>query len=204
MSGKQWGRGSRLSWTPGSVLCVLIEAVPLLVVVALALSFSLIPARALGVAVDGTVHDGIDDADFMAGVVGSASASSRDDRVMSSLAAAGLNASYASLENAVDPGEAGRKAVRDFAHRQVSVIVVLGLSTRSDEDGWDDVLRIARRADIPVVLVDPADLPTDSVLYACVLRLVSSEASDTLADAVQDAANSRSPGGVIDVTVGKA
>uniref|UniRef100_UPI0028DC2BED hypothetical protein n=1 Tax=uncultured Bifidobacterium sp. TaxID=165187 RepID=UPI0028DC2BED len=168
------------------------------------LSFSLIPARALGVAADGTVHDGIDDADFMAGVVGSASASSRDDQVMSSLTDAGLNASYASLENAADPDEAGRKAVRDFAHRQVSVIVVLGLSARSDEGGWDDALSIARRADVPVVLVDPSSLPKDPVLYACVLRVVSSGFSDTLADAVRDAANSRSPGGVIDVTEGTA
>lgn len=194
------GRSARRI-TVGSVLRVLAEAVPLLVVVALALSFALLPMRALGVAADDTVHDGIDDSDFMAGVVGSGSDASRDRQVMESLASSGVNASYASTEAVADPQAAGRKAVRDFAHRQVSVILLLGPSAGSDGYGWEDALRIARRADVPVALIDPVSVPADSTLYACILHLVSSGASDTLADAVEDVANSRSPGGTIDVTV---
>lgn len=79
--------------------------------------------------------------------------------ILSSAESRGINLMY---ENAVQKRENQIAAIRSFIAYQVDVIVFSPIV----EDGWDNVLAEAKKADIPVILVDRRVSTTDDSLYA--------------------------------------
>ena len=93
-----------------------------------------------------------------------------DELVMRSLATKEFKASYTGVQQySADPQRAAdfaRKAVRDAVSRHPKVIVISGLTFHDDESQWNTALANARNAGIPVVLLNPADVPGDTKLFA--------------------------------------
>lgn len=172
------------------------------VVVSMSLTGCAAQRRALGVAGDDTAYDSIDDADLMVGVVGSETTSSRDARIMDEMSRNGVRASYANSSRTADPHAASLAAVRDYANRKVSAIVIMGMGFDEDRSGWSSVLEYARSSGVPVAVVDADSVPRDASLIAARLTVVADSGSD-LAQTVTDVANGRSSGGRIAVTAGK-
>jgi len=56
--------------------------------------------------------------------------------------------------------------VSDAVSRHPKVIVISGLTFHDDESQWNTALANARNAGIPVVLLNPADVPGDTKLFA--------------------------------------
>lgn len=113
-------------------------------------------------------HDGVDRHDIGVGFVGSASPGNakRNSAVLRSMRANDMQPFYAAANT-----EAGsqRKSVEGFVQRNVKVIVI----SVDDPSGWQDALDDARRAGIPVVLLESSITPDDRTLYAARFHIVA-------------------------------
>ena len=125
-----------------------------------------------------TAHSATERNELVVALIGSKTAVA-DDLVLDALERADLDAVYVSVRDEADAGAAARQGVRDMAERLVSVIVVSDADVTDDADGWDDALREARAAGVPVALLNPVHAPDDDTLYAVSLVL-----NDRAADAV--------------------
>lgn len=132
--------------------------------------------RAVGDTQDKTpsvAHVGVLRGDAVIGVIGSRDVE-RDKTVMNGLADGGITAAYVSVSDAADDADLdaqARQGVVDMTARVVTLIVVIGIDVSRDARGWDDALRGAREAGIPVALVDPVHAPSDALLYAATLTV---------------------------------
>ena len=73
-----------------------------------------------------------------------------------------------------------------MSQRKADIIIVSGINVTDDtRDAWNEALETARKAGIPVALLNPVSVPDDDVLYAATLT-VNDRMSDAvpLADAV--------------------
>lgn len=144
------------------------------------------PGRAVGDTQDRdapVAFDGLDRGDVVIGYVGS-DRTAMDSLMLDAFASAGLKAVYVPCASNGDPAAAAQGGVEDMAFRQVSIIMVARLDAGGDAAGWDDALSEARRAGIPVVLLDPLAVPDDDTLFAATFT-VNDRAAD--ATAIDDA-----------------
>ncbi|WP_219055207.1 sugar ABC transporter substrate-binding protein [Bifidobacterium pongonis] len=121
---------------------------------------------------------GVERNDVSIGMVGSQDASA-DGLVLDAYDHAGLGTSYVQLRNSNDSVRDGEQAVRDLATRQVTLIIVGGIDASRDAEGWNDALRGARAAGIPVVLLNPVHEPSDKRLFAASFT-VNDRATDAM------------------------
>ena len=126
----------------------------------------------------GTVRD-----DALIGLVGSVQATA-DSVVLDAFADASIETVYRSVKDGGDAGAAarGQQGVRDMVSRVVSLVIISDLDVSTDAQGWDDALRDAREAGIPVALLDPVHAPADETLYAATLVLNDRAAEATPID----------------------
>lgn len=130
-------------------------------------------------------YDGLDRGDATLALVGSTTAAA-DTLVADALQNSGLNTAYVSVQGNDDAAATRQDGVRDMVARAVDLILVSDLDTKGEgNEGWDAALLDARRAGIPVALVNPLDPPDDDTLYAAIFVI-----NDRAADAapIDDAA----------------
>ncbi|PJM72603.1 hypothetical protein CS006_08485 [Bifidobacterium primatium] len=131
-------------------------------------------------------HDGVDRNDVGVGVVGSAKPvnADRDSDMVRALRQEGMQPMYAAAN-----GDAGsqQKGVEGFVRRNVKIIVLCADSPT----GWDEALGKARRAGIPVVLMESSIRPDNRTLYAARFHVVEQGTTpkggaDGIGDALMD------------------
>lgn len=110
--------------------------------------------------------------DMLIGLIGSTQSSDIDTLALSAFDTAKVNAVYSSTVNASDPDEAARQAVNDMIDRRATIIVL----NEADVNGkaataWNQVLRRARDAGIPVTMLNPISVPDDDTLFAATLTI---------------------------------
>ncbi|MBW3087341.1 substrate-binding domain-containing protein [Bifidobacterium sp. 82T24] len=117
-------------------------------------------------------HDGVDRHDIGVGFVGSARPGNakRDASVLRSMRANDMQPFYAASN---DDAGSQQKAVEGFVQRDVKVIVI----SVDGASGWQDVLDEARRAGIPVVLLESSITPDDRTLYAARFHIVPKDST---------------------------
>lgn len=135
--------------------------------------------------VNGVAHDGIDRNDMTVGLIGGADGRMAvDAAIMDACAGQGIEASYAAVWSAASYDQAVWRSMEDLAERRVSLIAVSALTLRDGaalSDGWRRAFASAREAGIPVVLIDPIDVPDDDTLFAAVFTTASPQRPSTLA-----------------------
>lgn len=94
-----------------------------------------------------------------------------EELVESALDADGYAVILMAPGDADDAPAARIQAVRDAVARNVGVIIVSGVDASKDEGQWRVALRLARDAGIPVVLLNPVEVPDDEELYAAVFTV---------------------------------
>ncbi|WP_258175507.1 hypothetical protein [Bifidobacterium callitrichos] len=124
-------------------------------------------------------HVGIQRNEARIALVGSPTAAA-DEPVLDAMGDVDIQTVYVSSKDAKDPDAVMRQGVRDMVDRVVNLIVVSDLDTTAEPSGWDDALRAAREAGIPVALLNPKHAPDDATLYAAAFVL-----NDRAADAVR-------------------
>ncbi|MDY4677672.1 hypothetical protein FYJ32_05555 [Bifidobacterium tsurumiense] len=116
-------------------------------------------------------HDGIDRSDMLVGLIGGKNDDAADANILKSCQTSQLKAVYVSTSDVVSYAQAAQQGMIDLAARPVSVVAVNHLDlqgqTASTQD-WRDAFEQVRQAGIPVVLIDPIDVPQDDTLYAAV------------------------------------
>ncbi|PAU68867.1 sugar ABC transporter periplasmic protein [Bifidobacterium italicum] len=110
-------------------------------------------------------------------IVGSADGA--DGLVEEALDADGYKVVLMTPGASVDAADARLQAVRDAVGRNVSLIVIGEPDMSRQPERWRDMLRLARDAGIPVVLLDPVSQPDDDELFAASFRV-----NDRMMDAV--------------------
>lgn len=110
-------------------------------------------------------------------IVGSADGA--DGLVEEALDADGYKVVLMTPDASVDAADARLQAVRDAVGRNVSLIVIGEPDMSRQPERWRDMLRLARDAGIPVVLLDPVSQPDDDELFAASFRV-----NDRMMDAV--------------------
>ncbi|WP_140444235.1 MULTISPECIES: hypothetical protein [unclassified Bifidobacterium] len=124
-------------------------------------------------------HVGIQRNEARIALVGSPTAAA-DRPVLDAMGDVDIQTVYVSSKDAKDPDAVMRQGVRDMVDRVVNLIVISDLDVSVDPSGWDDALRAAREAGIPVALLNPKRAPDDATLYAAAFVL-----NDRAADAVR-------------------
>lgn len=138
--------------------------------------------------------DGMDRPDASFGMIGSPNNPAADKLVLDALEASDIHVAYVPVQGVKDQAAAAQDGVRDMVERVVDAIIISDLDvnggtesgTSADTtessvdiaDGWDDALRLAREAGVPVVLLNPTNPPTDDLLWAAAFRI-----NDRAADA---------------------
>ncbi|MDF7641137.1 hypothetical protein PT279_05980 [Bifidobacterium sp. ESL0784] len=148
-------------------------------------------------------HDSVDKSDMLIGVV-AAGDEELDRTVLESFKKADIKAIYAPVTDGsatLDPTQ----SFKDMTRRPVNAFVVDGLDMQSGQHGdWSEALQMARDAGIPVILVNPVNLPKDANSYAESLKIVPSpEGKGTVPfdQAVQSAVNDNPHDKTISVTL---
>ena len=110
---------------------------------------------------------------------GTAVAHSMEDRDSLSIAMIGSDDSTA------------QQGVRDMAQRKADLIVIAGIDVdKTNAENWNDALETARKAGVPVALLDPIAVPEDNRLYAATMTINDRMTDATpLDDAVVAVAN---------------
>lgn len=114
-----------------------------------------------------------------------------DRMAMDAMDSGGLKPIYLPVNGTIDTQDTAQHGVKDMSQRRVDIIVIAGIDVSgANHDSWYDTLDAPRQAGIPVVLLDPITLPTDSTLFAATLKTNDRMADATpLADAVAGIAN---------------
>ena len=81
--------------------------------------------------------------------------------------------------------------VRDMVQRKADLIIVAGIDVNEvNAENWNDALETARKAGVPVALLNPIAVPEDSKLYAATMTINDRMTDATpLDDAVMAVAN---------------
>ena len=98
---------------------------------------------------------------------------------------------YITVSGTVDAQSTAQQGVRDMAQRKADLIIIAGIDVNeANAENWNDALETARRAGVPVALLNPIAVPDDNKLYAATMT-INDRMTDatTLDDAVVAVAN---------------
>ena len=114
-----------------------------------------------------------------------------DRMAMDAMEAGELQPVYLPVDGTSDQQATARQGVKDMAQRMADIIVIAGIDVdNANRAEWGDSLQTARRAGIPVVLLNPISTPKDAKLYAATMTINDRMADATpLADAIVTVAN---------------
>ena len=114
-----------------------------------------------------------------------------DSMAMDAMKAGKLKPVYITVSGTVDAQSTAQQGVRDMAQRKADLIVIAGIDVdKTNAENWNDALETARKAGVPVALLNPIAVPKDNKLYAATMT-INDRMTDatTLDDAVVAVAN---------------
>ena len=114
-----------------------------------------------------------------------------DSMAMDAMKAGKLKPVYITVSGTVDAQSTAQQGVRDMAQRKADLIVIAGIDVdKTNAENWNDALETARKAGVPVALLNPIAVPDDNKLYAATMT-INDRMTDatTLDDAVVAVAN---------------
>lgn len=114
-----------------------------------------------------------------------------DSMAMDAMKAGKLKPVYITVSGTVDAQSTAQQGVRDMAQRKADLIVIAGIDVdKTNAENWNDALETARKAGVPVALLDPIAVPEDNRLYAATMTINDRMTEATpLDDAVVAVAN---------------
>lgn len=114
-----------------------------------------------------------------------------DSMAMDAMKAGKLKPVYITVSGTVDAQSTAQQGVRDMAQRKADLIVIAGIDVdKTNAENWNDALETARKAGVPVALLDPIAVPEDNKLYAATMTINDRMTDATpLDDAVVAVAN---------------
>ena len=114
-----------------------------------------------------------------------------DSMAMDAMEAGKLKPVYITVSGTVDAQSTAQQGVRDMAQRKADLIVIAGIDVdKTNAENWNDALETARKAGVPVALLDPIAVPEDNRLYAATMTINDRMSDATpLDDAVVAVAN---------------
>ena len=114
-----------------------------------------------------------------------------DFMAMDAMKAGKLKPVYITVSGTVDAQSTAQQGVRDMAQRKADLIVIAGIDVdKTKAENWNDALETARKAGVPVALLDPIAVPEDNKLYAATMTINDRMTEATpLDDAVVAVAN---------------
>lgn len=114
-----------------------------------------------------------------------------DSMAMDAMKAGKLKPVYITVSGIVDAQSTAQQGVRDMAQRKADLIVIAGIDVdKTNAENWNDALETARKAGVPVALLDPIAVPEDNRLYAATMTINDRMTDATpLDDAVVAVAN---------------
>lgn len=114
-----------------------------------------------------------------------------DSMAMGAMEAGKLKPVYITVSGTVDAQSTAQQGVRDMAQRKADLIIVAGIDVdEANAENWNDALETARKAGVPVTLLNPIAVPEDNKLYAAAMTINDRMADATpLDDAVVAVAN---------------
>ena len=114
-----------------------------------------------------------------------------DPMAMDAMKAGKLKPVYITVSGTVDAQSTAQQGVRDMAQRKADLIVIAGIDVdKTNAENWNDALETARKAGVPVALLDPIAVPEDNKLYAATMTINDRMTEATpLDDAVVAVAN---------------
>lgn len=114
-----------------------------------------------------------------------------DSMAMDAMKAGKLKPVYITVSGTVDAQSTAQQGVRDMAQRKADLIVIAGIDVdKTNAENWNDALETARKAGVPVALLDPIAVPEDNKLYAAIMTINDRMTDATpLDDAVVAVAN---------------
>ena len=114
-----------------------------------------------------------------------------DSMAMDAMKAGKLKPVYITVSGTVDAQSTAQQGVRDMAQRKADLIVIAGIDVdKTNAENWNDALETARKAGVPVALLDPIAVPEDTRLYAATMTINDRMTDATpLDDAVVAVAN---------------
>lgn len=114
-----------------------------------------------------------------------------DSMAMDAMKAGKLKPVYITVSGTVDAQSTAQQGVRDMAQRKADLIVIAGIDVdKTKAENWNDALETARKAGVPVALLDPIAVPEDNKLYAATMTINDRMTEATpLDDAVVAVAN---------------
>lgn len=114
-----------------------------------------------------------------------------DSMAMDAMKAGKLKPVYITVSGTVDAQSTAQQGVRDMAQRKADLIVIAGINVdKTNAENWNDALETARKAGVPVALLDPIAVPEDNKLYAATMTINDRMSDATpLDDAVVAVAN---------------
>lgn len=114
-----------------------------------------------------------------------------DSMAMDAMKAGKLKPVYITVSGTVDAQSTAQQGVRDMAQRKADLIVIAGIDVdKTNAENWTDALETARKAGVPVALLDPIAVPEDNKLYAATMTINDRMSDATpLDDAVVAVAN---------------
>lgn len=110
---------------------------------------------------------------------------------MGAMEAGKLKPVYITVSGTVDAQSTAQQGVRDMVQRKADLIIVAGIDVNeANAENWNDALETARKAGVPVALLNPIAVPEDNKLYAATMTINDRMADATpLDDAVMAVAN---------------
>lgn len=114
-----------------------------------------------------------------------------DSMAMDAMKAGKLKPVYITVSGTVDAQSTAQQGVRDMAQRKADLIVIAGIDVdKTNAENWNNALETARKAGVPVALLDPIAVPEDNKLYAATMTINDRMTEATpLDDAVVAVAN---------------
>ena len=114
-----------------------------------------------------------------------------DSMAMGAMEAGKLKPVYITVSGTVDAQSTAQQGVRDMVQRKADLIIVAGIDVNeANAENWNDALGTARKAGVPVALLNPIAVPEDNKLYAATMTINDRMADATpLDDAVMAVAN---------------
>lgn len=114
-----------------------------------------------------------------------------DSMAINAMKAGKLKPVYITVSGTVDAQSTAQQGVRDMAQRKADLIVIAGIDVdKTNAENWNDALETARKAGVPVALLDPIAVPEDNRLYAATMTINDRMTDATpLDDAVVAVAN---------------
>ena len=114
-----------------------------------------------------------------------------DSMAMDAMESGKLKPVYITVSGTVDAQSTAQQGVRDMAQRKADLIIVAGIDVdEANAENWNDALETARKAGVPVALLNPIAVPEDNKLYAATMTINDRMTDATpLDDAVVAVAN---------------